>query len=259
MNISNEEYLKIKNCIDNLINNSSNKVLSEKEYYLIMSFIRGSHKVSEESRQFIETSGHIYYNDDMRYNLKTKYKPFNKKLETTLLKEECLTMNKTANEYIIYSLSYRNLLLYITSGKCFLSCGECTKEDMNKYIKENKEDKYTTKILNDVNSNPNKNFSTRGDVDYNNWIKDILERDNYICQCCESKLNPEVHHILNYAKYKELRTDINNGITLCECCHSPMIKDAFHNTYGTRNNTKKQLQAYINNKRKELGLDPKLI
>lgn len=100
---------------------------------------------------------------------------------------------------------------------------------------------------------------TRKSPVYRRFINNILKRDNNICQCCGSILNPDVHHILNYSQYKNLRADIDNGIVLCECCHSPMIKGSFHNTYGTRNNTKEQLQEYINNKREELGLEPKII
>ena len=43
-----------------------------------------------------------------------------------------------------------------------------------------------------------------------------------MCRLC-GKTNDEtilnVHHIERYADNKELRTDINNGITLCYDCH----------------------------------------
>lgn len=98
----------------------------------------------------------------------------------------------------------------------------------------------------------------RDSIEYRKWKKDVLERDSNTCQVCGSTLSPEVHHILPYATHKELRTDVKNGITLCECCHSAMILGGFHQTYGTRNNTKEQLQEYIDNKREELGL-PKIM
>lgn len=94
----------------------------------------------------------------------------------------------------------------------------------------------------------------RGDNYYKEWMNQVLNRDNCSCVICGSKLNPEIHHIKPYAKYKTLRTDVNNGITLCELHHSSMVFGSFHHTYGNRNNTPEQLQEYIDNKRKELGL-----
>ena len=85
----------------------------------------------------------------------------------------------------------------------------------------------------------------RSTPEYHQWIQDSLERDNYTCQCCGSTENLEVHHIFNYSQYKDLRTDLDNSITLCQCCHSPLIGGSFHNTYGTRNNTKEQLDEYL--------------
>lgn len=87
---------------------------------------------------------------------------------------------------------------------------------------------------------------TRNSKKYKEWIEKVFERDNYTCQRCNSKLNIQAHHILPYSQYKELRTDINNGITLCERCHSSKIYGSFHWTYGTINNTKEQLEEYIN-------------
>ena len=72
------------------------------------------------------------------------------------------------------------------------------------------------------------------------WRTDVYERDNYICQCCGKrgcKLN--AHHIFNFAKYEDLRFDINNGITFCEDCHK-----LFHHLYGLTNNDK-QLEEFL--------------
>jgi hypothetical protein len=55
---------------------------------------------------------------------------------------------------------------------------------------------------------------------YKNWRISVFLRDKYTCQKCNKKggiLN--AHHIIEFAKNKDLRFDINNGITLCKKCH----------------------------------------
>lgn len=55
---------------------------------------------------------------------------------------------------------------------------------------------------------------------YSEWRKAVFKRDNFTCRKCGKQggtLN--AHHIKPYAKYESLRTDINNGITLCVECH----------------------------------------
>lgn len=59
----------------------------------------------------------------------------------------------------------------------------------------------------------------RTEAGYSKWRISCLERDDYTCQKCGSKENLCVHHIKPYAQYPKLRTQISNGITLCQECH----------------------------------------
>src|SRR5581483_8523966 len=47
----------------------------------------------------------------------------------------------------------------------------------------------------------------------------VFIRDNFTCQICNSKQKLQVDHIKSWAKYPELRFDINNCRTLCQKCH----------------------------------------
>lgn len=60
----------------------------------------------------------------------------------------------------------------------------------------------------------------RTNKEYKRWRHDVFARDNYTCNVCGKrggKLN--AHHIKPWAKYKDLRFDVSNGITLCVKCH----------------------------------------
>lgn len=56
---------------------------------------------------------------------------------------------------------------------------------------------------------------------YKYWRTQINRRDNFKCRIadnnCEGRL--EVHHILSWRDFVELRYQINNGITLCHAHH----------------------------------------
>ncbi len=74
------------------------------------------------------------------------------------------------------------------------------------------------------------------------WRKVIFERDNFTCQKTGikgGKLHP--HHINNFADFSELRTSIENEITLSQKSHKE-----FHKIYGNKNNTRSQLKEFLN-------------
>lgn len=82
-----------------------------------------------------------------------------------------------------------------------------------------------------IGKSENKNTSRkicqrRDDMEYIKWRISVLNRDNYTCLNCgkhgdDAVLN--VHHIKRYADNEELRTDVNNGITLCYECHKKIF------------------------------------
>lgn len=65
----------------------------------------------------------------------------------------------------------------------------------------------------------------------------------YICARCRKRGNDgtylAAHHLQNFAKFPDLRHNIENGVTLCEVCHLD-----FHKTYGFSKNTKEQFEEH---------------
>lgn len=59
------------------------------------------------------------------------------------------------------------------------------------------------------------------------WRKQVKDRDNWSCRIADNNCNGklEVHHILRWSKFPELRYEVNNGITLCHFHHPRKIND----------------------------------
>jgi len=106
------------------------------------------------------------------------------------------------------------------SNKISKECNKCGKGfEVTKYRHNNGRGKYCSydclekdKFYNDNNLRKTK--------EYKNWRSKVLERDNYTCQDCGYGSNLECHHIVPIYESKEMSTDVDNGITLCNSCHA---------------------------------------
>jgi hypothetical protein len=109
---------------------------------------------------------------------------------------------------------------------------------------------------NNYNYNPNipleERVTKRNYTAYSEWRREVFSRDKYTCQCC-GKIGGNIvaHHLDGYNWCVEKRTDITNGVTLCEYCHDIEYDGSFHNVYGCGNNTHEQYNEWILNKRKQ--------
>jgi 5-methylcytosine-specific restriction endonuclease McrA len=77
--------------------------------------------------------------------------------------------------------------------------------------------------------------------EYRKWRKDVFIRDDYTCQYCferGGKLN--AHHVESYSHNPELRTDINNGITLCETHHRE-----YHRNYYKNDADRESFESFV--------------
>ena len=68
------------------------------------------------------------------------------------------------------------------------------------------------------------------------WAEQVINRDHN-CAICGSYQNLEAHHIFKVNNYDDAYLDLNNGITLCNKCHS-----LYHKNYGLDCNLKNLLE-----------------
>jgi 5-methylcytosine-specific restriction endonuclease McrA len=74
------------------------------------------------------------------------------------------------------------------------------------------------------------------------WRLAVYERDGFTCLKCgdDTGGNLNAHHIESYNRNRGLRWQVDNGATLCECCHR-----LFHKTFGYGDNTAAQFAAFL--------------
>lgn len=80
-----------------------------------------------------------------------------------------------------------------------------------------------------------------------NWGNKVKKRDNCKCVICGSHENLNAHHLNGHNWDVANRSNVKNGVTLCESCHS-----GFHDIYGWGGNTKEQFKEF--EKPKQLAL-----
>lgn len=52
------------------------------------------------------------------------------------------------------------------------------------------------------------------------WSRRVKERDNFTCQFCGARnVRLHSHHIVPACLNKDLELIVDNGLTLCTCCH----------------------------------------
>lgn len=151
-----------------------------------------------------------------------------------------------------------------TYWKCMCSCGNTTSVHGNA-LKDGRQVTCGDRKIHRAGSNNSnwkggitpKLLSDRTSLEYNNWRDSVYKKDWFTCQCCGQSIDIEknAHHINSFAYNIKLRFDISNGILLCSRCHHIKGPGSLHNVYGTNDVTPQQLEEYINNKRKELGID----
>lgn len=187
----------------------------------------------------IRNSAKIYHCEKCEKDiLRNKFKTNFKEIVEYFHDNGCILLSEESN-----FLNVKCKLKYIARcGHEHLSSYDSFKKSKYKLCK-----KCTDKIKSGKNAcnwnggYDNESAKFRKTYEFKKWHKYILARDNYTCRCCGNKgKNLNVHHLDGYNWCIEKRTDINNGITLCEACHNK-----FHDIYGKGNNTKEQFEEYL--------------
>lgn len=64
------------------------------------------------------------------------------------------------------------------------------------------------------------NQKERRSLEYKEWRNSVFRRDSYTCVWCGATGGQlHAHHKKPWASFKDLRYDVDNGITLCKACH----------------------------------------
>ena len=129
-----------------------------------------------------------------------------------------------------YKLKYQSYNRHNHNGKTY--CKNCAPTI---FLKGKNNPKYNNDISDE------ERIQNRDYAEYIDFVKRVLNRDDYTCRCCKKKSKTlEVHHLDGYNWCIDKRTDDTNGITLCDKCHK-----SFHLIYGYGGNTKQQFYEWF--------------
>ena len=197
--------------------------------------------ISKEVEVTLDAKGIIRY-EKLGYDIPKYFCKIHKKFKVkrgTKIKVKVEDLSKNSSNKIKvkcdncgkeYYIAYYNYNKYLHEGKNY--CKRC-----GKIILNGRENNY----LWNNNKSDEERLNDRKFSGYSEFVKMVLARDNYTCQCCgTNNNNMRVHHLDGYNWCKEKRTDVTNGITLCKTCHNN-----FHMKYGKGNNTKQQFEEWI--------------
>jgi len=151
----------------------------------------------------------------------------------------CKNIKLVAIDTLMKSYNYKKFNKYFCAN-C-ISKNEISKEKISKKMSGKNNPKYNHNLTEEERK---KNHNIIGIY---NWKNKVKKHDNYTCQKCGYKGKKldgimESHHINNFSHFKDQRTDINNGITLCKKCHK-----IFHKLYGQKSN-KKYFSKFLKSK-----------
>lgn len=111
---------------------------------------------------------------------------------------------------------------------------EFIKPDMNCYKR-----KRTNPIA--ASNFRNKLEELRDTPEMDEYRRIVRLRDNNTCQKCRyNGFDIDVHHILEFVVYKDIRSNPINGICLCRNCHK-----SFHDNYGYHGFKIKDFNEYM--------------
>lgn len=108
---------------------------------------------------------------------------------------------------------------------------DCTNDDLDTLVKNGyliKDERGNFEVVHWYENNGvGETARKRNNYKYRQWRASVLMRDGR-CVFCGSTENLVAHHIKPFATHEGLRTDINNGITLCDKCHRALHKEQRH-------------------------------
>lgn len=185
-------------------------------------------KLSEETKRKIGLNGFHYGMLGKKHNDSTKQKlsTIRKGIKTgTLTEEHKIKISKANKGNVAWNKGKTGLYKHTLETRKRLSLAK----------KGNKSHLWKGGIT-QINS------SIRNSIENRLWREAVFARDNWTCQKYGTKgCKLNAHHILNFAKHPELRFALDNGITLSNKAHRE-----FHKIYGKENNTKKQINEFLN-------------